>query len=293
MSAVRNLLLASFFIVVLCGSVGAQGSFRDAQEPTHTLMGIRLVGPSPLPDEEFADLFGTYVGRPVTFSELQDLAYAIEEMHVSRGYPLVIAYFPEQEIEDGVIDLAVIVGRYGAIKIENRSRLRGHVAQRALQGILPGDPVYAPTLDDRVERLGSLPGVAAWSAFAVGQRAGETDLEIHIKDTKVWDGSASVSATGSPFGETLSANLSATASNRFGLGEQLTGSISTDRRSTASGRVAFDLPVGAAPYLSTVGIRVGEPLLAHGRVRRFGGRRGKCDRCRHRTDVARQSRVGA
>lgn len=212
----------------------------------HAFRGFRLVGQPLIPQDEFADLFAAYSDRPITFEELQTLVLAVEALHHQHGYTLALAYLPEQVIDDGIVAIAVMPGLYGAIHLENHSRLRERVAQRALGGIPLGEPVHTPTLDAMVDLLDGLPGVAAWSAFTVGQRTGETDLIVYLEDEERFAREATLDATIADGEVNLLVSGTLRAFNPFGLGDEASLTLSTNGTNRASGRVGYQIRVGSA-----------------------------------------------
>ena len=60
----------------------------------------------------------SYEGRRVALSELQKVAAPITEVYKKRGYILAKAYIPEQKVVNGVVEIAVLEGRIGEIKVD-------------------------------------------------------------------------------------------------------------------------------------------------------------------------------
>jgi hemolysin activation/secretion protein len=71
------------------------------------------------------------------------------------------AYVPTQTITmEGVVEIAVIEGRFGKVDLDNKSRVRDGVARGYLDGF-PGTPVTQPELERKMLLLNDLPGVGA------------------------------------------------------------------------------------------------------------------------------------
>jgi hemolysin activation/secretion protein len=62
-----------------------------------------------------------YIGKELSFSELQEAASVITKFYRSKGYFVVRAYIPKQKIENNIVEIAVIEGYYGKFKIDNNS----------------------------------------------------------------------------------------------------------------------------------------------------------------------------
>ena len=74
------------------------------------------------------------------------------------GCFLAQAYVPAQNIESGVINIAVLEGRYGAVDLRNHSRLKDNVARGALAGPDSGDIAESAALERRPLFLSDLSG---------------------------------------------------------------------------------------------------------------------------------------
>ncbi len=226
-------------------SFGGFAAAAETGEGAYAFSGFRLVGDALFPDETFAELFASYTDRPVTFSELETLVTMVEDEYHRRGYTLAIAFLPQQEVTDGVVEIAVLAGRYGDVRFENESRLRTAVAARALRGIQIGEPVYMPALDARIAVLGSLPGVSADSSFVAGAETGETDLIVRLEDAAPVTGSVAIALSGPDLMQSRSFLGQVKWNNPTGRGDQTSLSISTDAKATAGLQLGHELPIGA------------------------------------------------
>ncbi len=246
-------LITPLLVALVVSGVLANARETDSVEATgerqaqaYAFAGFRLVGGAVIAEEAFADLFDAFADRPITFDDLLSLAQAVEDRYHQAGYTLAFAYLPEQEVDDGIVTIAVIPGRYGDLQFENLSRVREGVARRALRGIMPADPIHTPTLDRRIAVLDGLPGIAAWSAFAEGENLGESDLIVRIEDSDLWEGSVRIDAALAQGVLSHSLTASAKALNPFGLGDEATLSLSTNGQNTAGLRANYRLPFGAS-----------------------------------------------
>ena len=95
----------------------------------------------------------------LSLGDLRNSAAKITGYYNSRGYPLAQAYVPAQDVSSGTVNIVVIEGRYGAIDVQNHSRLKdGHVRD-VLRGLDSGDLVASAPLERRLLLLSDIPGV--------------------------------------------------------------------------------------------------------------------------------------
>ena len=79
-------------------------------------------------DEEgrIQELMRMTVGDNV--SELQQAADVITEYCRSQGYTVATAFLPQQDIQNGVVEIRVLLGTLGEVRIDNQSRLSAEQA---------------------------------------------------------------------------------------------------------------------------------------------------------------------
>jgi len=106
-----------------------------------------------------------------------------------KGYPLVSAYLPAQDVTDGRIEIAIVEGRIqqGANGIVLRPDSAVRMSQSRLRAIAeaavdPGQPARQRDLERAVLLINDLPGVAARGAL---ERGDEPGYESRVRSARV------------------------------------------------------------------------------------------------------------
>jgi hemolysin activation/secretion protein len=134
-------------------------ALKPADTPRFVLKGFRVTGNTVFAEPELVDLVREYVGKEVGFADLEQATARISRYYREHGYMVARAYVPTQTITmDGVVEIAVIEGRFGKVDLDNKSRVRDGVARGYLDGF-PGTPVTQPELERKMLLLNDLPGV--------------------------------------------------------------------------------------------------------------------------------------
>jgi hemolysin activation/secretion protein len=213
--------------------------------------GYRITGNTVFDDSTLLALIAGRTGD-LSLDELQRIADVVAAYYRDRGYPLALAYIPEQEIEQGTITIAVLEGRYDRIGVENRARLGDQRAQRILaQAICQADDC-AGTLIRRapLERglllLNDLPGAHAAAQLAPGQRVGTSGLDVWIDAEPLVTGSVQLDNMGGYYSGSTRAIGTVQLNSPTGSGDQLTvqGVAAAHRGDTRYGMLEYGLPVG-------------------------------------------------
>jgi hemolysin activation/secretion protein len=119
-------------------------------------------------------------GSQANLRDLRDMAARISRYYNNRGYFLAQAYLPAQDVQNGVVTIAVIEGRYGKIGLRNRTNLSDRLAHGVLEGLNSGNPVTAAPLQRRLLLLSDIPGLEVKSTLSPGTAVGTSDLTVDL-----------------------------------------------------------------------------------------------------------------
>lgn len=242
--------------------------------PRLQVNGFTLEGNSALGSEELLGLLADLPGKELSVGQLQAAANRITRRYREQGYPLARAYLPAQEIEGGVVKIAVLEGRYGEIKVDNPLGLGGS-ALAPLSALKAGDAVQGQPLERSLLLLQDTPGVEVKSTLRPGASTGTTDLLVGLQQAPLVTGSVDMDNYGNRFvgqyrlGGTLNLN------NPLNLGDRLSLRAMGSDQDQHYGRVAYQLPLG--PWATQFGVAYSdmdyelgkdfEDLRAHGNAR--------------------------
>lgn len=224
---------------------------------TVTVSGFVFQGNTKLPTEKLQAVTARFVGRPLSFAELQDVAAAVAEAYRADGY-VVRVFLPQQELSDGgVVTLQIVEARFGDVRIQpEKPGQKQRVKESRLRGtVLAAQPRGAPVSNTSIDRAlllaDDLPGVQAGGALAAGQVEGETDLVLRVAPEPVVGGDVRIDNTGSrSTGSTrYSANLAWTSPT----GNADLASVNLLHTEGSNyGRLGYRLPVGYAGWSAGV-----------------------------------------
>ena len=145
--------------------------------------GFRISGESPLPEGELLNLIKNKAGKEITLSDLNKLAAHITKYLRQQGYIVAFAYIPAQDVKDGIVEIAVVPGKYGQVKINGN----GHISAERLKAMLfcakPGMVITRSPLERALLLMNDLSGVIVKATLSPGQEAGTADLILETSDT--------------------------------------------------------------------------------------------------------------
>ncbi|MDE2344512.1 MAG: ShlB/FhaC/HecB family hemolysin secretion/activation protein [Betaproteobacteria bacterium] len=234
---------------------------------------IVVTGNSAFTAQELLPLVDDAVGQTLTFDELQALAARITQFYRNRGYLLAHAYIPAQDVTEGTLEIAVLEGRYGKVRLDNHSRIADPVLNRELAPLESGQAIQSAPLERQLLLMSDLPGAAVTSTLKPGEATGTSDLDVRVDNTSALSGSVGFDNWGNRYTGSTRGFVAADWANPLGLGDRLSlYGMGAERDGTEYERAAYDLPINGA------GTRVGAavahllyslgldfaPLQAHG-----------------------------
>lgn len=232
---------------------------------------FRITGASLVPKPVLVKALEPFTGKPVGFAELQKAADVVTDIYRQRGFVASRAYLPQQVLAgDGRaadVEIAVIEGRYGRIRIENASRVPDNMIRDWL-GINTGEPVVVSTIERNLLLIEDLPGVhVVSSSFTPGARVGETEYILAVESEPAVTGTATVDNYGLRNTGVTRAGVDVSWQNPSGGADQLSGGVMTTGQGFDTGRISYSLPLGSRGLrgslsLARTAYTLGEELAA-------------------------------
>ena len=220
---------------------------RPALKPstaTFALKAFRVSGNSVFTEAELLAQVSVWVGKEVSFADLDQAASRLSRYYRERGYLVARAYLPAQDIKDGVVEIAVIEGRFGKVNLDNRSRVRDGVARSHTDG-LPGAVVTESGLERKLLLLNDLPGVGdARATLRPGANVGESDVTVELAPSPFASGSVEFDNFGNRFTGANRLTGKLNLLSPLGLGDLLSAQLTKGFNGLEYGRIAYQLPVG-------------------------------------------------
>jgi hemolysin activation/secretion protein len=211
---------------------------------TVTVTAIKFAGNTLLTDRKLSRVVAGFVGRPLTFADLQNAAIAVANTYRSAGW-VVKAYLPQQDITGGPVTIQIIEAKFGKVRIEGATK---RVSSDRLQNMVDasqqrGKPLNADALDRALLLIDGLPGVTAAGSLVEGESQAETDLRLAVKDAPQVTGHLTADNAGARFTGAGRIFADATLNAPFGLGDRL-DAVLLDSRGSDYQRADYSLPVG-------------------------------------------------
>jgi len=130
----------------------------------------------PVPVSYYED----YLGKTITFRQLQEIMRRMEIYYRSKGY-IALVYLVPQEIKDGEVRLGIILSRMGKLTFEgvrysSKFRLKSYWWQKK------GEPLRYDEIRQSLVRMSDYPDRSVKSILKAGEEKGTTDVIVKVDD---------------------------------------------------------------------------------------------------------------
>jgi hemolysin activation/secretion protein len=176
-------------------------AIADVEGMRLEVKGFRIVGLTVAAEADLGNALAPFIGPDKRFQDLLDASAAVKRELAARGYFLADAIIPEQKLSDGVVELRVLEGRLGKIRLDvdpavsiSRALLESYIGSLQEGGLIRTEDV-----ERALFQIHDLRGIVATSSFAPGASAGTADLTIRVSPGKKLDANLDFDANGSVY----------------------------------------------------------------------------------------------
>ncbi|WP_322032046.1 ShlB/FhaC/HecB family hemolysin secretion/activation protein [Paraburkholderia sp. J76] len=206
---------------------------------TFAVVKIEITGNTQLPTELLHAVVASSEGKNLTLSDLNALADKISDVYHEHGFPLATAYVPAQTIENGVVRIDVAEARYGAVSLNNQSRVSDRVLNNTLAALQSGQPVSEFQLERTLLLMQDIPGAEVSSTLRPGQQVGTSDLLVDVTPQQRFTGDAGVDNFGDPYSGRVRGSGDLNINGVFNQGDLLDFSALTSGHGMTYGRMDY------------------------------------------------------
>jgi hemolysin activation/secretion protein len=189
-----------------------------------------------------------FLGKEQTIDGLNDAATKVRAYYRERGYFLAQAYLPQQEIKDGVVEIAVIEARVGKVAVNFKEGTR--YSETMVRGIVEshlkeGDIITEQGLETPLLLLNDFPNAQVTSEIKPSQTIGAADLVVHVSDVGASvNGSVDYDNSGNRFIGQHRFGVSFNLNNPFAIGDQISYRGFYSNEEFGFYRFAYVVPLG-------------------------------------------------
>ena len=222
-----------------------QGTVNTGHLKTIFVKTFYISGIHALKEEELHALVLEEENKEHTLASLEKTASLLTKYYREKGYFVARAYIPKQSMKEGIIEIAVIEGNYGALKLQNNSLVNDRILQGMLDDIKDENVVSTDTLERAMLIINDTPGAKVTRAdVKPGTELGTSDFLIQASETKPYNAYIVGDNYGSRYTGEYRTSIGVSANSPFGWGDKIgiNGLLST-KTDLRNGKVYYNFPL--------------------------------------------------
>lgn len=206
--------------------------------------GFRITGQNLFSEEELISLMKPAIGKDLSLAEIEIQSRAITKFFRQHGYMMAGVYVPAQQITDGVVELAVVVGNYDKIIFNKKVNISDAELKLQLGDVTSGAYIKKDSLERAIWLLSDLAGMEAKATLAPGSKPGTANLLLDIlpKGKSVL-GDIGADNYGNRFTGQYELFTDVVANNLNNKGDQLAINAITTGSGLTSGSISYQQPL--------------------------------------------------
>lgn len=205
---------------------------------------FRISGEPPVPAAELLQHIQSEAGKELTLGQLSRLAGKLTQYLRQQGYLVAFAYIPAQNIKDGIVEIAVVPGKYGEVKITGDGHFRHDRLKDMLFVAKPGMLITRSPLERALLLISDLSGVSVKATLTPGETAGTADLILETADTAKVSGALYADNWGSRYTGRTRYGAQLTVNNVSGTGDTVSLGGLTTRQGINDYNLGYSAPLG-------------------------------------------------
>ncbi len=211
--------------------------------------------------ENFKSVYQAYLGKSVSLKEIQAIANQIKIQYKRKGYLTSLVTIPQQDVKDGVVEIKVIEGRMGELKVEGNKWFSSDLIKKYFH--LKKDEIFdVQKLEKDILRINKLLDFSAKSVLSPGKDAQTSDVTLKVEDHDPFHVGVNFDNHGTRLVGREQQTVTLRSSNLTGHGDSVYGSFLFGRREEAQS-VTYVRPIDT--YGTKVGLSVSHFTLRVGK----------------------------
>ena len=208
-----------------------------------------FAGNSAISNEELKQNLKAYVGKELSFNQIQEVLALVTKVYRDKGYFVARAYLGKQDLvkNDNLLFISIIEGKYGKIKLNNNSLVNDNSLQAILDNAKSNGIINIKDIERALLLINDRNGVKVSSSVVeAGKEVGSSNLNIDTTSTKRVDGYIVADNYGSRYTGYNRVQGLININSPFNIGDKISISgLVSNGADLKNGKIAYELPLNS------------------------------------------------
>lgn len=205
---------------------------------------VSFTGNTVFSNEQLQHISASFLNRPITGRELEELRSRITALYVDAGYINSGVLIPAQSVTNGVLQVKIIEGKLTEVRLEGMERLQeDYVRDRLMLGA--GEPLNFKNLQEKYEQLLNDPLIERLNGNLLpGAQSGESILAVKVTRARPYQLYADADNYTTPTVGSYTGRVGGWVDNLSGYGERIDANFQATGGSLGV-NTGIDIPLNA------------------------------------------------
>ncbi len=194
---------------------------------------FRVLGSHQLNRSEIEKAVYPFMGPERTPDDVEQARAALEKVIQDKGFGTVSVQIPQQTGKRGIVFLQVVEAKVGRLNVEGSRFFTLDAIKRKVPSLAPGTVPNFNQVSTEIMSLNQWGDRQVIPSITPGFEPGTVDVNLTVKDTLPWHGSAEFNNRYSPNTVPYRVNLASSYDNLWQLGHSLGGSFQEAPQNTS------------------------------------------------------------
>ncbi len=180
------LFLLQLSMIGSCMNVHSQSQtpVTSTQSQSFSIKTLRIQGNTLLPESKLMTVVAHLIGDGRTLNDLVQGATAVQQAYREAGYGGVVAFVPEQKLENGDAIIQVVEGKIDKVHISGHTEHDEANILRSLPHLRPGETPVVSNIDRNIQMANENPTKKMRVALVAGAKPGSIDADAKVTDER-------------------------------------------------------------------------------------------------------------
>ena len=226
------------------------GSLKSSDSSkTVFIKDFTFAGNSAISNEELKQNLKAYVGKELSFNQIQEVLALVTKVYRDKGYFVARAYLGKQDLvkNDNTLFISIIEGKYEEIKLNNNSLVNDNSLQAILDNAKSNGIINVKDIERALLLINDRNGVeVSNSVVEAGKEVGSSNLNIDTTSTKRVDGYIVADNYGSRYTGYNRVQGLININSPFNIGDKISISgLVSNGADLKNGKIAYELPLNS------------------------------------------------
>jgi hemolysin activation/secretion protein len=176
------LTLASLGLSLLISASPVLG--QTSSSSSLLIKGFSFFGNTVVSTSELETLTQPYVGHDLDLPALELVAELVAEHYKRKGYTLASAYIPQQNIQFGMVEIAILEGRLGKISVSGNRFYSTEFIRGSFAKAMEEQVIRNVALERALLLLNEYPDLKVSAVLEPGGSTGSTNVQAKVEDKR-------------------------------------------------------------------------------------------------------------